>query len=189
MSHLISLGVDLTPIQIRFGGHEIKKAAHSKGQICHHILFVHLQTVCDKFAEIRRGEELSVLHLFFRLAVFCVTVKHAALQTMQPPVTGVGVVDVLLGDAGTHSGVAVDQIHYLFIELLPLALRDGFLHRDVLHISTPLKQLAQILFCELVCQRFPGKFYIDSVVFEHFEPLYLLAVEVYLRVPDPAPTQ
>lgn len=52
-----------------------------------------------------------------------------------------------------------------------------------------LKQLAQILFCELVCQRFPGKFYIDSVVFEHFEPLYLLAVEVYLRVPDPAPTQ
>ena len=124
IEHLAGFGVDLATVEIGLHGKEIEKAALTTGEVGHQVKLGGLEDFGYQLAEIRRGEELPVLNLLFRLAVAVVAVKVLSLQPMQAAVPGVGIVDVLAGNAGLGRSAAVNQIEHLFIER-PAALRVG----------------------------------------------------------------
>lgn len=116
IEHLAGFGVDLATVEIGLHGKEIEKAALTTGEVGHQVKLGGLEDFGYQLAEIRRGEELPVLNLLFRLAVAVVAVKVLSLQPMQAAVPGVGIVDVLAGNAGLGRSAAVNQIEHLFIE-------------------------------------------------------------------------
>ena len=135
-------GVNFAAVEIGLHREEIEKTALAAGEVGHQIKLGGLESGGHQLAEARRSEKLAVLNLLFRLTIAVVVVVVFAVQSMQAAVAGVGVVNILTGDASLHRCSAVDQVEHLFIEHFA-ALRVGRSWTIVIfHFLTPPQQAA-----------------------------------------------
>ena len=133
--NLECFNIQLAPVDTFFRGNKIEKASHTAGQIRYGISCRQLQTGHDILAQLGWSEKLSVFRFLFCLAVSVIVIEVFSVQTVQTAIAGVGIVDILLGDAVYLCIAAVDQVEYLFVYLTALFFRNLFTVKRIFHIG------------------------------------------------------
>lgn len=109
--------------------------------------------------------------------------KVFAVQAMQAADPGVGIEDILPGDAIGLCLPAFDQAEDLLVQLLPLVLGDGFMIIRLFHGHTS-PDCSEVIGHKLAGVSLVGEADVHAAVFEQLDTLQLRAV---FKFPQVAP--